>query len=94
MKTNVGAEISSAGARQRGASLGFHPPLDPLEAAAYWRTVAADLAGGSRLLVVVESEGEVVGSGQLTLVPGTVLRLRHHWQQDVHQDRDSRPGVE
>ena len=50
-----------------GASLGFHPPLDPLEAAAYWRTVATELAAGSRLLVVAEAEGEVVGSGQLVL---------------------------
>ena len=50
-----------------GASLGFHAPLDPAEAAAHWRTVAAELAAGSRLLVIAEADGEVVGSGQLVL---------------------------
>ena len=56
-----------------GASLGFHAPLDPLEAAAYWRTVAADLATGSRLLVVAEADGQLVGCGQLAGRAGRML---------------------
>jgi ribosomal protein S18 acetylase RimI-like enzyme len=64
-----------------GASLGFHPPLDPLEAAAYWQTVAADLAAGSRLLVVAESAGEVVGCGQLALPPLPNARHRAELQK-------------
>ena len=64
-----------------GASLGFHPPLDPLEAAAYWRTVAADLAAGSRLLVVAEADGEVVGCGQLALPPLPNARHRAELQK-------------
>ena len=64
-----------------GASLGFHPPLDPLEAAAYWRTVATDLAASSRLLVVAEAEGEVVGSGQLALPPLPNARHRAELQK-------------
>lgn len=64
-----------------GASLGFHLPLDSLEAAAYWRTVAADLAAGSRLLVVAEVDDEVVGSGQLALPPLPNARHRAELQK-------------
>ena len=64
-----------------GASLGFHPPLDPLEAATYWRTVAADLAAGSRLLVVAEADGQLVGCGQLALPPLPNARHRAELQK-------------
>ena len=64
-----------------GASLGFHASLDPLEAAAYWRTVAADLATGSRLLVVAEADGQLVGCGQLALSPLPNARHRAELQK-------------
>src|SRR5262245_25849699 len=47
-----------------GASIGFLPPLDPVEAAAYWRGVLApDVA-----LLVAEEGDRIVGTIQLHLV--------------------------
>jgi len=51
-----------------GASLGFLPPLLPATAAAYWRTVVADVEAGSRVLLAARgAEGTIVGSAQLEL---------------------------
>ena len=50
-----------------GASVGFLPPLPPLEAADYWRAVARDVAAGRRIWLVAERETEVVGTAQLEL---------------------------
>ncbi len=52
-----------------GASLGFLPPLDVDEAAAYWHRVLADVRAGSRLLLVGREGGRLVGSVQLALAP-------------------------
>jgi hypothetical protein len=37
---------------------GFLPPLAVDEAAAYWRSVAAAIAAGARILAVARGEGE------------------------------------
>ncbi len=51
-----------------GASLGFLPPLARTTAEAYWRTVAADVEEGSRVLLAARAaDGAVVGSAQLEL---------------------------
>jgi GNAT superfamily N-acetyltransferase len=51
-----------------GASVGFLPPLDAGEAAAYWDSVAAALEDGSRVLLVARADdGRVAGSVQLDL---------------------------
>jgi ribosomal protein S18 acetylase RimI-like enzyme len=46
-----------------GASLGFLAPLDPAEAADYWGGVL----GPSRVLLIAEHQGRIVGSAQLHL---------------------------
>jgi acetyltransferase len=51
-----------------GASVGFLPPLDEAEAAAYWRAVEAAVASGSRVLLAArDGAGVLVGSAQLAL---------------------------
>jgi acetyltransferase len=50
-----------------GASVGFLSTLDHAEAGAYWRTVEAAVAEGSRLLLVAGGGGEIHGSVQLDL---------------------------
>jgi acetyltransferase len=52
-----------------GASVGFLPPLGREEAAAYWRSVAPAVAGGTRLLFAAFEDGRLAGSVQLDL-PG------------------------
>lgn len=55
-----------------GASIGFHLPLAPSEAAAYWRGVL----GPNRVLLLAEDDGRIVGSAQLALEPRTNGRHR------------------
>jgi ribosomal protein S18 acetylase RimI-like enzyme len=52
-----------------GASVGFLPPLAVATAAAYWRTVAAEVEAGSRVLLAARRAGDgvIVGSAQLEL---------------------------
>jgi GNAT superfamily N-acetyltransferase len=59
-----------------GASLGFLPPLAAREADRYWDSVAAEVADGSRVvLVAAEADGGIVGSAQLELA--TRANARH-----------------
>ena len=48
-----------------GASVGFLSPYGPADAGAYWRGVAAAVAGEATLLFVAEDEGRIVGTVQL-----------------------------
>ncbi|MBI2684767.1 MAG: GNAT family N-acetyltransferase [Acidobacteria bacterium] len=48
-----------------GASIGFMPPLEPAEAAAYWRTVFDAMRAGERELIAVVEGGVVIGAVQL-----------------------------
>lgn len=75
--------LTAAGARARlpelaailtdavdgGASVGFLPPLAPGDARAYWESVAAAVADGSRVLLVARADGDgaLVGTAQLAL---------------------------
>ncbi|MBV6433283.1 MAG: Acetyltransferase [Bryobacteraceae bacterium] len=50
-----------------GVSIGFLPPLDPIEALAYWDSVRLAVHDGSRILLAALNGGEVSGSVQLDL---------------------------
>jgi ribosomal protein S18 acetylase RimI-like enzyme len=50
-----------------GASVGFLPPLGAAEAAAYWRSVADAVTGGSLVLLAARDAEGVAGSAQLDL---------------------------
>lgn len=50
-----------------GASVGFLATIDAEEAGAYWSGVQAAVADGTRLLLVAEAGGNLLGSVQLDL---------------------------
>lgn len=50
-----------------GASVSFLAPLSRDRADSYWRTVAASVAAGERVLLVAEDDGHVQGTAQLVL---------------------------
>ena len=50
-----------------GASIGFLPPVDPVEAMAYWDSVRMAIHEGSRVLLATVVEEEMVGAVQLDL---------------------------
>ncbi len=52
---------------QSGASVGFVQLLEKLEAQTYWHGVIADVKRDSRVLLIAELDGTVVGTGQLIL---------------------------
>ena len=52
---------------QSGASVGFVQPLEYRAALDYWQGAIADLAQGSRVLLIAELDGRIVGTGQLIL---------------------------
>ena len=51
-----------------GASVGYLPPLDPAAARAYWESILAEVAAGSRLLLAAFQDDQLAGSVQLELV--------------------------
>jgi GNAT superfamily N-acetyltransferase len=52
---------------ESGASVGFMPPIDAQRYAGYWREVVADLATGTRVMLVARVSGRIVGTAQLAL---------------------------
>jgi acetyltransferase len=50
-----------------GASVGFLPPLNPIEALEYWDTVREAIIEGSRIMLAAYSGDELLGSVQLGL---------------------------
>ena len=50
-----------------GAGLGYLPPLAPADATAYFEGVAAEIAKGSRILIIARVGGDIAGSAQLDL---------------------------
>lgn len=50
-----------------GASIGFLPPLDPIEALAYWDSVRQAIFDDSRLLIVAFQDDELIAAVQLDL---------------------------
>lgn len=58
-----------------GASVGFLPPLQPADAQEYWQGVIAGLASESRMLLVAQQGGRLVGTVQLE--PAAKLNASH-----------------
>ncbi len=52
---------------ESGASIGFIPPLSAGTAWDYWENVIADVRTRSKLLLVVDVDGEIAGAVQLAL---------------------------
>ncbi len=50
-----------------GASLGFLPPVSPIECRNYWQSLRGELRAGSRLLFGAWVEDRLAGTGQLAL---------------------------
>jgi ribosomal protein S18 acetylase RimI-like enzyme len=59
-----------------GASLGFLPPVTPVECERYWRSLRDELSGASRLLFGIWMDDRLVGTGQLALPRATNGRHR------------------
>ncbi|WP_415908996.1 GNAT family N-acetyltransferase [Oleiharenicola sp. Vm1] len=75
-------ELLLADAVGHGASIGFLLPLEPGEAAAYWRGVAAQVeAGGKVLIGAFGADGSLLGCGQLALEPRANGRHRAEVQK-------------
>jgi GNAT superfamily N-acetyltransferase len=50
-----------------GASVSFMHPLERGRAEAFWRSLAADVMRGARVLLIAEDEGAIVGTVQVVL---------------------------
>ena len=63
----VTAELGDvlADAVSGGASVGFLKPFTSAEAAAWWRTLAEDIAAGRRMILVARIDRRLVGTVQL-----------------------------
>ena len=67
---------------EHGASIGFTLPLAETEVSEYWRKVAADVAGGGKLLLAAwDDGGALAGSVQLALEPRANGRHRAEVQK-------------
>ncbi len=70
-----------------GASIGFHAPLDPAEAEAYWHDVNAELKTGQVWMLIAHVGDKVIGSVQLA--PSMKANGRHRAEVQklmVHPD--------
>ena len=77
-----------------GASVGFLPPLDPAEAAAYWRSVGEAIRDDTRMLLIARGEtGAIVGTGQLGLEPRANGRHRAEVQKLMVLRSARRQGI-
>ena len=77
-----------------GASIGFLPPLEAAEVAAYWATVIDALREGSRMLLVArEPVAGVVGTLQLELATRANARHRAEVAKLMVQRTARRHGV-
>lgn len=76
-----------------GASIGFMQPLSHGRAAAFWRRVAAGVAGGDRILLVAEDERGICGTVQLALdLPDNQPHRADLMKMQVHR-RARRLGI-
>jgi acetyltransferase len=77
-----------------GASIGFTLPLADTEVADYWRKVAAEVAGGHKLLFAAYDEGyRLVGSAQLALETRSNGRHRAEVQKVLVRTDCRRRGI-
>ncbi len=64
-----------------GASVGFVMPLPDAEVVAFWHGVLAEVAAGTRVLLVARAAGRIVGSAQLELAQRPNSRHRCELQK-------------
>jgi GNAT superfamily N-acetyltransferase len=77
-----------------GASIGFLPPVAEPEAQAYWRTVAAAIEEGSRVVLAAhDGEFGLVGSAQLDLAMRANARHRAEVSKVMVHRRARRRGI-
>ena len=76
-----------------GASIGFWPPLEEAEAARYWDGMLAEVATGSRVLLVARQGQAVVGSIQLALARWPNARHRAEVQKLMVTPAARRQGI-
>ena len=76
-----------------GASIGFLPPLDREEAAAYWTGVANAVRGGGRVMLVARDESGILGSVQLDVESRPNGRHRSEVMKLMVTTRARRRGI-
>jgi ribosomal protein S18 acetylase RimI-like enzyme len=99
--TAAGVAIHRAGlvallwdAVDSGASIGFLPPLDDAEGAAYWDSVAVAVQRGSQVLLAAhDGELGLVGSAQLELTTRPNARHRAEVTKVMVARRARRRGI-
>lgn len=52
-----------------GASIGFHAPLHPEDAAVFWQSAVAEVEIGRRIILIAEDQGRMVGVVMLAFPP-------------------------
>ncbi len=77
-----------------GASIGFTLPLAETDVADYWRKVATELAGGTKVLFAAyDGQNRLVGSAQLALETRTNGRHRAEVQKVLVAAAARRQGI-
>jgi GNAT superfamily N-acetyltransferase len=76
-----------------GASIGFLPPLDRTEAAAYWKGVANAVRAGGRVVLIARDEAGIVGSAQLDVESRPNGRHRAEVMKVMVATRGRRRGI-
>ena|SRR2546426_606169 len=76
-----------------GASVGFLPPLEEQQAQQFWQKIVADLAEGSRVLLVARADGGIVGTVQLVLAGQPNAAHRAEVQRLLVHSRARRRGI-
>lgn len=77
----------------KGASVGFLPPLSSEAAGQYWSGVVADLASGTRQLLVARSGTGLLGSVQLDLPTKPNASHRGELQKLIVRSTARRQGI-
>ena len=76
-----------------GASIGFLPPLQDAIAHEFWSEIQADVAAGTRILIVALLDGKMVGSAQLGLAMRQNSRHRAEVQKVLVHSTYRRRGI-
>ncbi len=76
-----------------GASIGFLPPLLDAIAHEFWSEIQADVAAGTRILIVALLDGKMVGSAQLGLATRQNSRHRAEVQKVLVHSAYRRRGI-
>jgi GNAT superfamily N-acetyltransferase len=76
-----------------GVPLGFLPPVRDEAAERYWAALAPDLEQGTRILLVAERDGRLLGTGQLWLTRVPNGRHRAELQKVLVAGRERGRGI-